>query len=202
MIGKLSGRIDEIAADYAIIDVQGVGYVAYCPVRTLERLAVGEAAVLFIETVVREDLIRLYGFTAGAERDWFRLLQTVQGVGAKVALALLSTLPGDALGQAIATQDKAQVSRTPGVGPKLAQRIVAELRDKAPAAIISGVPVAAMREVARAPQGALAEAVSALANLGYTRSEAASAVASSVAEMGRDASLDALIRDGLKRLAR
>lgn len=202
MIGKLSGRVDEIGADTAIIDVHGVGYVAYCPSRTLERLAVGEAAILFIETVVREDLIRLYGFLAAAERDWFRILQSVQGVGAKVALAILSTLQGDALSQAIAMQDKAAVSRAPGVGHKLAQRIVAELRDKAPAAIISGVPASTMREIARAPQGAPAEAVSALVNLGYQRSEAGAAVAAAVSELGPDAMLDTLIREGLKRLAR
>ncbi len=202
MIGKLSGTVDDIAADHAIIDVHGVGYVAYCPARTLDRLTRGEAAVLFIETIVREDMIRLYGFTAGAERDWFRLLQTVQGVGAKVALALLSTLPGDALTQAIALKDKAAVARTPGVGPKLAERLISELKDKAPAAIISGVPVAAMAAIARAPQGAPAEAVSALVNLGYGQSEAGQAVAAAVGELGSEATLDKLIRDGLKRLAR
>lgn len=202
MIGKLSGRVDEIAADYAIVDVHGVGYVAYCSARTLERLAQGEAAVLFIETVVREDMIRLYGFASAAERDWFRLLQSVQGVGAKVALAILSTLPPDALAQAIALQDKAQVARTPGVGPKLAQRIVAELKDKGPAAMISGVPLAAIAAVTRAPKGAPAEATSALVNLGYGQGEAAAAVAGAVADLGDDAGLDKLIREGLKRLAR
>ena len=202
MIGKLSGTVDEVAADYAIVDVHGVGYVAYCPARTLDRLTRGEAAVLFIETVVREDMIRLYGFSAAADRDWFRLLQTVQGVGAKVALAILSTLPGEALGQAIALQDKAAVSRTPGVGPKLAQRIVAELKDKGPAGVIAGVPAAAISAITRAPKGAPAEAVSALVNLGYCQSEAGQAVAAAVAELGDDAGLDKLIRDGLKRLAR
>ncbi|MFO1236685.1 MAG: Holliday junction branch migration protein RuvA [Alphaproteobacteria bacterium] len=202
MIGKLSGTVDEVAADYAIVDVHGVGYVAYCPARTLDRLTRGEAAVLFIETVVREDMIRLYGFSAAADRDWFRLLQTVQGVGAKVALAILSTLPGEALGQAIALQDKAAVSRTPGVGPKLAQRIVAELKDKGPAGVIAGVPAAAISAITRAPKGAPAEAVSALVNLGYGQSEAGQAVAAAVAELGDDAGLDKLIRDGLKRLAR
>lgn len=202
MIGKLSGTVDEVAADYAIVDVHGVGYVAYCPTRTLDRLTRGEAAVLFIETVVREDMIRLYGFSAAADRDWFRLLQTVQGVGAKVALAILSTLPGEALGQAIALQDKAAVARTPGVGPKLAQRIVAELKDKGPAGVIAGVPAAAIAAIARAPKGAPAEAVSALVNLGYGQRAAGQAVATAVAELGEDAGLDKLIRDGLKRLAR
>lgn len=202
MIGKLAGRVDEVAVDYAIIDVHGVGYVAYCSGRTLDHLAVGEAAVLFIETVVREDMIRLYGFAAATERDWFRMLQTVQGVGAKVALAILSVLPSDGLAQAVALQDKAAVARAPGVGPKLAQRIVAELKDKAPAAIISGIPAAAVSSITRAPKGAPAEAVSALVNLGYGQSEAAQAVATSVAELGEDAGLDKLIREGLKRLAR
>ncbi|BCW90347.1 Holliday junction ATP-dependent DNA helicase RuvA [Alphaproteobacteria bacterium SO-S41] len=202
MIGKLSGKVDEIAADHAIVDVHGVGYVAYCPSRTLDQLTRGEAAVLFIETVVREDMIRLFGFLSGAERDWFRLLQTVQGVGAKVALAILSTLPGDALAQAIAMKDKAAVARTPGVGPKLAERLISELKDKAPAAIISGVPAAAIAAISRAPQGPAAEAVSALVNLGYGQSEAGAAVAAAVGDLGSDATLDKLIRDGLKRLAR
>lgn len=202
MIGRLAGTVEELGLDHAVIDVHGVGYVAFCPARTLERLTRGEAAVLFIETVVREDLIRLYGFSAAADRDWFRLLQSVQGVGAKVALAILSTLQGDALGQAIALQDKAAVTRTPGVGPKLAARIVAELKDKGPAAMISGVPAAAIASITRAPKGAPAEAVSALVNLGYGQSEAGQAVAVAIAELGEDATLDTLIRDGLKRLAR
>ncbi|MCC6919465.1 MAG: Holliday junction branch migration protein RuvA [Alphaproteobacteria bacterium] len=201
MIGKLSGKVDEIGPDWVVIDVHGVGYVAYCPARTLERLARGEAAVLFVETVVREDMIRLYGFAAAADRDWFRLLQTVQGVGAKVALAILSTLPGDGLAQAIALQDKASVARAPGVGPKLAQRVVAELKDKAPAGVIAGMPVQ-LGAIARAPKGAPAEAVSALVNLGYATGEAGQAVAEAVAERGEAATLDQLIRDGLKRLAR
>lgn len=202
MIGRLAGTVEELGVDHAVVDVHGVGYVAFCPARTLERLTRGEAAVLFIETVVREDMIRLYGFSAAADRDWFRLLQSVQGVGAKVALAILSTLQGDALAQAIALQDKAAVARTPGVGPKLAARIVAELKDKGPAAMISGVPAAAISAITRAPKGAPAEAVSALVNLGYGQSEAGQAVAAAVADLGEDASLDTLIRDGLKRLAR
>ncbi len=202
MIGKLSGTVDEIAADYAIIDVHGVGYVAYCSSRTLDRLTRGEAAVLFIETVVREDMIRLYGFSATADRDWFRILQTVQGVGAKVALAILSTLPSDALGQAIALKDSAAIARTPGVGKKIAERIVLDLKDKGPVAMISGLPASAIATITRAPQGAPAEAVSALVNLGYAQSEAGQAVAAALAELGDAATLDHLIRDGLKRLAR
>ena len=134
MIGKLRGLIDSYHDDHVILDVNGVGYVVQCSARTLQNLPrVGEAASLAIETQVREDAIRLFGFNSESERDWFRLLQSVQGVGAKVALAILGVLaPGD-LASAIALQDKAMVARAPGVGPKLAARIVAELKDKAPA---------------------------------------------------------------------
>lgn len=201
MIGKLSGRLDDAGADHALIDVGGVGYVAFCSARTLESLPPrGTAVQLFIETVLREDLIRLYGFVSPEERDWFRLLQSVQGVGAKVALAILSTLPPDALASAIALGDKAAIGRAPGIGKKLAERICVELKDKAPAGLgLRHQPLAA---VLRAPQGAAAEAVSALANLGYAQTEAAAAVAAASAELGADAALDALIRNGLKRLAR
>ena len=203
MIGKLKGLIDSYGEDFVILDVNGVGYVVQCSARTLQKLPrPGEASALAIETQVREDSIRLFGFESESERDWFRLLQSVQGVGAKVALAILSTLQGDALAQAIALQDKAAVARTPGVGPKLAARIVAELKDKGPAAMISGVPAAAISAITRAPRGAPAEAVSALVNLGYGQSEAGQAIAAAVADLGEDAGLDALIRDGLKRLAR
>ena len=134
MIGKLKGVIDAYGEDFVIVDVHGVGYVVHCSSRTLQNLPkVGEAAVLSIETHVREDMIRLYGFRSDPEREWFRLLQTVQGVGAKVALGILSVLDPGGLGTAIATGDKASVARAPGVGPKLAPRIVAELKDKAPA---------------------------------------------------------------------
>src|SRR5690606_19740459 len=134
MIGKLKGTVDEVAEDHCIIDVHGVGYVAFCSTRTLGALAgPGEAAVLFIETYVREDMIRLYGFGSALEREWFRLLQNnVQGVGAKVALAVLSTLSPSELANAVALRDVAMVSRAPGVGKKVAERIVTELRDKAP----------------------------------------------------------------------
>lgn len=123
MIGKLKGTVDEIGEDHVVLDVHGVGYVAFCSGRTLSKLSEGEAGVLHIETYVREDLIRLYGFSSKIEREWFRLLQSVQGVGAKVALAVLSTLPASDLANAIALQDKSAVSRAPGVGPKVAQRI-------------------------------------------------------------------------------
>src|ERR1700750_1560931 len=135
MIGKLKGTLDEIDEDFCVVDVHGVGYVAYCSARTLATLPPpGEAVVLFIETYVREDMLRLYGFQSALEREWFRLLMNnVQGVGAKVALAVLSTLAPADLANAIALRDKAAVARTPGVGPKVAERIVTELKDKAPA---------------------------------------------------------------------
>src|SRR6266436_9920034 len=133
MIGKLKGLIDSYGEDYVILDVGGVGYQVHCAGRTLQALpSPGEAAVLSIETYVREDQIKLYGFTGDLEREWFRLLQTVQGVGAKVALAVLGTLKPGELATAIALQDRATLSRAPGVGRKVAERIVAELRDKAP----------------------------------------------------------------------
>jgi len=201
MIGKLSGRVDETGADYAVIDVNGVGYVAFCAGRTLDGLTRGEAATLYIETVVREDMIRLYGFAGRDERDWFKALQTVQGVGAKVALAILSTLAPQALGQALALQDKTAIGRAPGVGKKLAERIVAELKDKAPAAMLSGVPASAVAAV-RAPKGAAAEAASALVNLGYGQGEAAQAAARALAELGEGAAFDALFKAALKELAR
>src|SRR4029077_11200355 len=134
MIGKLKGIIDSYSEDFIVIDVNGVGYVVHCSARTLQALpAAGEPVTLAIETHVREDQIRLFGFLSDVEREWFRLLQTVQGVGAKVALSVLSTLKPAELASAIAVRDKAMVARTPGVGPKVAERIVTELKDKAPA---------------------------------------------------------------------
>src|ERR1700712_2592532 len=134
MIGKLKGTLEEIGEDYALVDVHGVCYVAYCSARTLARLGgVGEACVLFIETYVREDQLKLFGFLTVLEREWFILLQSVQGVGAKVALAVLSTLTTSELANAIALQDKTVISRAPGVGPKVAMRMVLELKNKAPA---------------------------------------------------------------------
>lgn len=201
MIGKLKGRIEETGADHLVVDVGGVGYLVQASSRTLSRAGgVGEAVVLFIETVVREDAIRLFGFLSAEEREWFRLLQTVQGVGAKVALALLSALAPGELSQAIILQDKAAVARTPGIGPKLAQRIVTELKDKA-GVLTAPLPVAE-GIIVRAPQGVAAEAASALVNLGYSMSDAAGAVASSIAELGETTRLDALIRAALRQLAR
>ncbi|RFC67810.1 MULTISPECIES: Holliday junction branch migration protein RuvA [Mesorhizobium] len=206
MIGKLKGSVDEIEDDHCTVDVHGVGYVAYCSTRTLSALpGSGEAVTLFIETYVREDMIRLYGFQSSLEREWFRLLMNnVQGVGAKVALAVLSTLsPGD-LANAIALRDIAMVSRAPGVGKKVAERIVTELKAKAPAysgeaSGTIGLKQALGEGVAPSP---VADAVSALANLGYSRDIAANAVAAAIKEAGEGADSAKLIRLGLKELAR
>lgn len=204
MIGKLKGLIDSYGEDFVILDVNGVGYVVQCSSRTLQKLPkAGEAAALAIETQVREDAIRLFGFTSDAERDWFRLLQNVQGVGAKVALAILGVLGPGELAAAIGTQDKAAVSRAPGVGPKLAARIVAEMKDKAPAlsAVDPVVARLAGEDDAKAAPKPVQDAISALVNLGYGRPQAAAAVAASVKALGESAETSALIRRGLKELA-
>ena len=204
MIGKLKGLIDSYGEDFVILDVNGVGYVVQCSARTLQKLPrPGEASALAIETQVREDSIRLFGFESENERDWFRLLQNVQGVGAKVALAILSILPPGELAAAIATQDKAMVARAPGVGPKLAARIVAELKDKAPAfgAVDPLVAKLSGETDDDAAPSAVRDAISALVNLGYGRPQAAAAVAASVKKLGEGAETGALIRQGLKELA-
>jgi Holliday junction DNA helicase RuvA len=204
MIGKLKGIIDSYGEDFVILDVQGVGYVVQCSTRTLQKLPpVGEAASLAIETHVREDAIRLYGFSSDAERDWFRLLQSVQGVGAKVALAILGVLPPADLASALATQDKTMVARAPGVGPKLAARIVSELKDKAPAfaSIDPAVIRLAGEDEAKGAPKPVQDAISALVNLGYGRPQAVAAVAASVKALGESAETQALIRRGLKELA-
>jgi Holliday junction DNA helicase RuvA len=205
MIGKLKGVIDSYGEDFVIVDVGGVGYVAHCSARTLQTLPpVGEAVTLSIETHVREDQIRLFGFLSDAEREWFRLLQTVQGVGTRVALSVLGTLkPGD-LASAIAMRDKAAVARAPGVGPKVAERIVTELKDKAPAfATIDPamVRLAGSIEDRRAPQP-VADAVSALVNLGYGEPQALAAIAAASRSAGEAADVAKLIRLGLKELAK
>ncbi|MBO6717556.1 MAG: Holliday junction branch migration protein RuvA [Rhizobiaceae bacterium] len=206
MIGKLKGIVDEIADDHCVLDVQGVGYVAYCPMRTLSALpGPGEAAVLFIETYVREDAIRLYGFSSVLEREWFRLLQNnVQGVGAKVALAVLSTLSPAELANAIALRDFAMVARAPGVGRKVAERIVTELKSKAPAfAGEAAADIGLKQDIgAGAAPAPVADAVSALANLGYSRDIAANAIAAAMKSAGEGADSAKLIRLGLKELAR
>ena len=205
MIGKLRGTVDEIGEDHCIIDVHGVGYVAFCSARTLAGLSgAGEAAVLHIETYVREDMVRLYGFATALEREWFRLLQNVQGVGAKVALAVLSTLSPAELANAIALRDIAMVSRAPGVGRKVAERIVTELKGKAPA--LAGEAAATIGFAQELGEGAApapaADAVSALVNLGYSRDIAAGAVAAAMKAAGEGADSAKLIRLGLKELAR
>lgn len=205
MIGKLKGVIDEIAEDHAVIDVHGVGYVAFCSARTLGNLGgAGEAAVLFIETYVREDMIRLYGFASQLEREWFRLLQNVQGVGAKVALAVLGTLTVPELANAIALRDINMVSRAPGVGKKVAERIVTELKNKAPAfAGEASGTIGLKQEIgAGAASAPVSDAASALSNLGYSRDQAANAVAAALREAGEDADSAKLIRLGLKELSR
>lgn len=205
MIGKLKGVVDEIGDDYLLIDVHGVCYVAWCSARTLARAgSVGEAVVLHIETYVREDQLKLFGFLSASEREWFNILQSVQGVGAKVALAILSTLTPGEIANAIALQDKAVVSRAPGVGPKVAMRIVTELKNRAPAfAGDAGANIGLKQElgegVAAAP---VADAVSALTNLGYSRDQAANAVAAALKNGGEGADSAKLIRLGLKELSR
>lgn len=202
MIGKLTGRIEHITHSPIIIDVHGVGYVVACSARTLGQVRAGQEASLLIETLVREDAISLYGFATAAERDWFRLLTTVQGVGAKVALAILSALPPDKLSMAIAAQDKAALSEADGVGPKLAARLVTELKDK-----VSGLasPHPALAAVVAASASdepdSLREALSALVNLGYGRSEALAAVHHAHQKLGADVTLSALIRQALARLS-
>jgi Holliday junction DNA helicase RuvA len=205
MIGKLRGTIDSYGEDFIIVDVGGVGYLVHCSTRTLQALpSVGEAVALAIETHVREDQIKLFGFTSDLEREWFRLLQTVQGVGTKVALAILGTLKPTDLASAIALRDKAAVSRTPGVGPKVAERIVTELKDKAPA--YADIDPAVVRlsgavDENRAPKP-VADAVSALVNLGYGQPQAAAAIAAAARSAGEGAETKQLIRLGLKELSR
>jgi Holliday junction DNA helicase RuvA len=205
MIGKLKGIIDSYGEDSIVLDVNGVGYLVHCSARTLQELpGAGQPATLAIETHVREDHIRLYGFLTDVEREWFRLLQTVQGVGAKVSLAVLGTLKPAELASAIALRDKAMVARTPGVGPKVAERIVTELKDKAPA--FADVDPAVVRlsgavDDKRAP-APVADAVSALVNLGYGQPQAAAAIAAATRSAGEHADTKQLIRLGLKELAK
>ncbi|BCP54940.1 Holliday junction ATP-dependent DNA helicase RuvA [Kaistia sp. 32K] len=205
MIGKLKGIVDSFGDDWVILDVGGVGYLVHCSSRTLQALpSPGEAAQLAIETYVREDMIKLFGFGADVEREWFRLLMTVQGVGSKVALAILGILKPADLATAIALQDKVQVARAPGVGPKVAARIVAELKDKAPAfSSVDPAVISLQEDLAdrRAPLP-VADAVSALTNLGYPQVQASAAVAAAARSAGEDATTETLIRLGLKELAR
>ena len=202
MIAMLRGLLFASSADHCVIDVAGVGYLVSASSRTLSVLgAVGSEVMLHIETHVREDAIQLYGFTSASERDWFRLLQSVQGVGGRVALAILSVLPPPELAQAIARSDKAAVARANGVGPKLAQRIVHELKDKG-GDIATGPVLAGAAPVAVPSGGAAADALSALANLGFKPAEASRAVALAVEELGQEAVVGELVRVALKKSAR
>lgn len=203
MIAKLTGKLDSVGGNHAVIDCGGVGYFVRCPARTLASLpAPGETASVSVETIVREDAIDLYGFADPAERDWFRLLMTVQGVGAKVALSLLSALNVADLANAIANEDKTMITRADGVGPKLATRLAIELKDKvATMALGRGVPTLTPAVVpALAGDAAAADAVSALVNLGYRRPEAATAVEKAMKKLGKGARVEALIPAGLKEL--
>ena len=205
MIGKLTGTLDSYGEDFIIVDVGGVGYVVHCSARTLQALpAPGDPVTLAIETHVREDQIRLFGFITPVEREWFRLLQTVQGVGTKVALSVLGTLAPADLASAIALRDKAMIARSPGVGQKVAERIVTELKDKAPA--YASVDPAVIRlsgaiEERRAPQP-VADAISALVNLGYGQPQAAAAIAAAAQSAGEATDAASLIRLGLRELSR
>ncbi|MBV8938370.1 MAG: Holliday junction branch migration protein RuvA [Alphaproteobacteria bacterium] len=204
MIGKLKGRVDSSGDELVVIDVGGVGYEVFCSARTRGQLAPGEAAELIIETHVREDHIHLYGFLQGAEREWFRLLTSVQRVGAKMALAILSAYAPAQLAQAILAKDTIAFSRISGIGPKLAERIVAELKDKA-ASNTWHMPSKQEKSSAAhhsAPAARhLDEAVSALMHLGYSRSEAYAAASQALRREGDQAPLDALIRLSLKEMA-
>ncbi|MGA9580614.1 MAG: Holliday junction branch migration protein RuvA [Allosphingosinicella sp.] len=198
MIARLRGLLDSFAADHAVVDVNGVGYLVFASTRTLSALGpVGGEIVLHTVMQVGQDDIRLIGFASGDERDWFRLLTSVQGVGARVALAILSTLPGDDLHRAVASGDHAMIARSPGVGPKLAQRIVHELKDK-----VGSLALGPGSASAPAPGSAAADAVSALLNLGFRPGEAAAAVGKAETELGPGATLDALVRTALKKAAK
>jgi Holliday junction DNA helicase RuvA len=199
MIAKLSGVLDSAGSDGVVVDVGGVGYLAFCSARTLRQLpGKGEAVRLVIETHVREDHIHLYGFIDEAERSAYRLLTTVQGVGAKVALAILGAVSPDALVAAIVAQDRAALTQADGVGPKLATRIVVELRDKVGGLSLASTPIEGAMPLL---DGVAADAVSALVNLGYRRVDAFGAVARASRKVGSEAKLDVLIRGGLKELA-
>jgi Holliday junction DNA helicase RuvA len=200
MIAKLRGLLDSFSADHAVIDVGGIGYLVFASTRTLSSLgALGGEVVLHTQMQVSEDDIRLIGFATAEERDWFRLLTSVQGVGARVALAILSALTVDELHRAIASGDNAMVARSQGVGPKLAQRIVNELKDKAGSVMLGAGGIAPAAQ----PADSLgADAASALLNLGFRPAEAAAAVARAEEELGAGATLDALVRVALKKASR
>jgi Holliday junction DNA helicase RuvA len=203
MIGKLTGLVDSIAEDHAILDVGGVGYLVQCPTSTLAKLNTGTHVSLMIETKVSEDAIRLYGFHTAEEREWFRLLQTVQNVGARVALNVLSALSSRELERALALSDKAAIGKAQGVGPKLALRITTELKDKVPAIMLRGdLAAEGGAPIAIAPRGPEADAVAALIKLGYSQGQAAEMVARAANDLGQGSPVDALIRESLRAVAR
>ena len=202
MIARLKGTVDSVDEGSAVIDVNGVGYLVSASSRTLRDLVAGQEATLLVETIVREDAIALYGFLDAAERDWFRILTTVQGVGARVALSILSTLSPDEIARAIVAGDKASLSRPAGVGPKLAARLATELKDKAAAFGVAAAPARAAEAAAPAAGSVNEDAVSALVNLGYRKVEAFGAVTRVTQRLGAGAQLDAVIRAGLQELAR
>jgi Holliday junction DNA helicase RuvA len=211
MIGKLKGVVDAIGESHCIIDVNGVGYEVQASARALRNMEIGQPVTLVIDTQVREDAIRQFGYTSEVERSWFRMLQNVQGVGSKVALAVLGTISSHDLSNAIALGDWATVEQAPGVGKKLAQRIVAELKDKAPALAVAGLHLPAVlngvgkgaRDAGGSGEGhAAAEAISALTNLGYNPAQASQAIAMAARDLGAEADTAKLIRQGLKELAR
>jgi holliday junction DNA helicase RuvA len=198
MIGKLTGLVDSVNEDHVLLDVGGVGYIVHCPASTLAKLSPGVRAGLMIETRLTDETIRLYGFFTAEEREWFRLLQTVQNVGARVALNILTALAPRDLTRAVALGDKAILGRAQGVGPKLATRIVTELKDKAPSLMLRSHP----GEAIAAPRGPEADAVAALLKLGYSQSAAAEAVAGAARSLGEGAALDALLREALRAMGR
>lgn len=202
MIAKLRGILDSVGDGFLILDVNGVGYRVFCSAKTQMKMpANGQSAALLIETQVREDHIHLFGFADAAEKSWFSLLTTVQGVGAKVALAILSVLSSEELSMAIASGDSKAVTRAPGVGPKLAVRIVTELKGKIGAAVSAAGTDSPAGEIAQAQGSAVNDAVSALVNLGYARMDASMAIAKSFKKRGESAKVDELIRDALKEFA-
>lgn len=201
MIALLTGRIEDLDSDRCVVDVNGVGYLVHASTRTLAALPRPIARVL-VETQVREDAITLFGFADEPERDWFRLLTTVQGVGGRVALGILSALAPAELARAIQTGDRASLTRAPGVGAKLAARLLTELRDKAGSIALGSAMAAEIFSAQPAPMGASGDALSALVNLGYRKPEVQAALERILKRLGDDASLDVLIREGLKELAR
>jgi holliday junction DNA helicase RuvA len=200
MIGKLTGIVDSVAADHVIVDAGGVGYLVACPSSTLSRLQTGLTVSLMIETRITDETIKLYGFFTGEEREWFRLLQTVQNVGARVALNVLSSLSTRELERALALGDKAVIGRAQGVGPRLATRIATELKDKAPSMMARSGEM--MPSILTKPAGPEADALMALVKLGYSQGQAAEAVARAARDLGDHTSADILIRESLRAMGR